>query len=428
MALRRCLISTIIVTVTTVAAAAAQQYDPEDYYSHLDSVYALGDKKLEGYLIRELETFVIAHHDHPKAPDAALLLARLWEDRGDRKAALIRYVKTMFLFPGSEAAALAAEGRDRMMAEVNEYDLELLTPPTGADTTAQDDFSARRFAFLRSIYTLGDKDLAEWLQGQLHEFMQDYPEFGQIEALHLWSAELYALDGSKHKARAAYDRYTALFPNDENLPLVRTRLGVLLEEQFGDKDAAYETYGQVIQNWPESEHSAHALIRRAELAENDRRDYRAAIDDYRLLITKWPKHERAIEALYEIAKIKEEKLDAHISAIETYNEFVRSYPDEPRAIEALKQSSEIYSKKLGDFASAAKQLARIGREYPEHKEAIPMLIEASEMAVDKLKDYDLAIGFLKQITETFRDRPEARQAQLRINKLMIAKTESERNK
>ncbi|MBD3333055.1 tetratricopeptide repeat protein [candidate division GN15 bacterium] len=426
MALRRYLMSTIITILFASGAIAAEQYDPANFYAHLDSVYSLEDDNLVDYLAADIEAFIHAHPNHDKAPDALLMLARLWEDRGKERDALLRFAQVQFLYPSSEAAALAREGRDRMLSEIGDYPPTVLHLPD--DGSVGESRADRRFAFLQAVYSIEDDHLSEWLQDQLHLFMADYPDYERIETVYRWSAGVYALDRDRHEARAAYQRYSALFPNDDNLPLVKTRLAVVLEEQFGDEDEAYDAYGKVVTNWPESEHSAYALIRRAELAEDDRRDYRAAIDDYRLLITKWPRHEHAKEALYKIARIKQEKLGAHISAIETYNEFVRNYPDDSRAIEALKQSSEIYARQLDDHASAARQLARIGREYPEHPDAIPMLLEASEIAVDKLDDWDLAIEFLRDITEQFRNQPEARQAQLRINKLMIAKTEEERGK
>ncbi len=400
-----------------IAAAADAQEDPGKLFTYLQDIYNRHDKNLSEFLIGELDQYVTRFPEGEKTPEAQYLLAKVYQEKGDKHKALAAFLKAMSLYPNADRRQESANEARLIITAENAYKEKraallaiLETPPAGENP------ADLYYHYLNRAMALDHNDIANLILDDARKFLVQFPEDTRQDSVLLTIAEVYARKGDERETEASYLRLEYCFPESPLLPYARYCRGVILSKELGDHKRAIEILGAVVAEHPQSGYAAAAQLKIAEIKREKLKDYAGAVADYRKFIESKADSAKAVEALWAIAEIDANNLKDYNGAIQAYNEIVEKYQADKRAANAMEKIGDIYKDKLADYGKAAEQYAKIAEVFPDYEKAPDLLLKAGSVCEDKLKDDRRAAEYYRTIFEKFPKHKSADEAKKRIEK------------
>lgn len=407
----------VVAACSLIAAAAYAQEDPSKLFTYLQDLYNRHDKNLSEFLVGELNQYVMRFPEGEKAPDAQYLLAKVYQEKGDKHKALAAFLKVMSLYPNAASKQEAANEARLIITADNAYKEKraallatLETPPVGESP------ADLYFHYLNRVMALENKDIANLILDDAWKFLVLFPDDARQDSVLLAVAEVYARKGDERETEASYLRLEYCFPESPLLPFVRYSRGVVLSKELGDHKQAIEALVTVVAEHPQSEYAATAQLKIAEIKREKLKDYAGAIADYRKFIESNADSAKAVEALWAIGEIDLNNLKDYNGAILAFNEIVEKYQADKRAASAMEKAGDIYKDKLADYGKAAELYAQIAEVFPEYEKAPELLLKAGSLCEDKLKDDRRAAEYYRIIFEKYPQHKTANEAKKRIDK------------
>lgn len=400
-----------------MAAAAHAQEDPGKLFTYLQDLYNRHDKNLNEFLIGELDQYVTRFPEGEKAPEAQYLLAKVYQEKGDKHKALAAFLKVMSVYPNADRRQESANEARLIITADNAYKEKraallatLESPPAG------ESLADRYYHYLNRVRALDNKDIADLILDDARKFLVQFAEDTRQDSVLLAIAEVYARKGDERETEASYLRLEYCFPESPLLAYARFSRGVILSKELGDHKRAIEVLSEVVTEHSQSEHAAAAQLKIAEIKREELKDYGGAVADYRKFIESNPDSARAVEALWAIGEIDLNNLKDYNGAIHAYNEIVQKYQADKRAASAMEEVGDIYKDKLADYSKAAEVYAKIAEVFPDYEKAPDLLLKAGSLCEDKLKDYRRAAEYYRIIFEKFPKHKSVDEAKKRIEK------------
>lgn len=419
--LKNMMIAAVMLTLATKTAA---QYDAGKVYSYIQDVYNRQDKRLNDFLIAELQGFLEVFPDDKNASEAGYLLGTIYEAKGDKHMALASYFKTMCLYPTGIRKAACGDAARRIINTEKSYASKkekLLAIIDGqiAGTGAAHGY----FTYLAFLKYLDQSNLYQWTLDENRRFISRFPGDERIDRILQWNADVRDKMGDHREAEASYLKLDYTAPASPLLPESRYRRGTLLYKELGETEKAVEVFSQLVAAFPDSAaYAGSALFMLGEIKGKKLKDYPGALADFRKLVESYPGNDMAVDAFFAMAELQEDKLQTPTEAIKIYDEFVQKYPGDERGIKALEKAADLYKgTKMQDYAKAAEYYAKIAELFPTYEKSPDMLLRAGDLCDGKLKDAPKATAYYQLIVDKFPEHRLAAEAKRRISKLQ-AKT------
>jgi len=401
-----------------ILAQAAARENPEKLFAYLQDVFNRHDKNLHEFLLGELNQYVTQFPNGEKTAEAQYLIAKVYQEKGDKQKAVAVFLKTIYLHPGSAWQQEAANEARKIISTDGSFKTkrEKLLPFVDGTATGQTP-ADRYFEYLYLAATLDNAEVYAVILNDAKTFLIQFPDDARQDSVLLAIAELYAKKGDEHEAEASYLRLEYGYPESPLLPYAGYARGVILSKDLGEHKRAIEVLGEVVTKHPQSEHATAALFKMAEIKKEKTKDYAGAIADYRKFIESNTDSAKIVEARWAIAEVNFENLKDYNGAIAAYNEIVEKHKTDKRAVTAMEKIGDIYKDKLADYSRAAEQYATIAKVFPYYEKAPEMLLKAGTVCEDKLKDYKRAGDYYAFILEKFPKHKSADEARKRIEKM-----------
>jgi len=389
--------------------------DPEKLFSYLQEVYNRHDKNLHDYLLAELNQYAAQFPDGEKTAEAQYLIASVYQEKGDKQKAAAAFLKTIYLYPGTNWQQEAAKaGRQMISAEGAFKDkrakLLALLDGTPKGLTPAD----RYYEYLN--VALEHSEAYSLLAEETRKFLALFPEDARQDSTVRMMAEVYAKKGDKHEAEASYLRLEYCCAESPLLPAARYSRGVLLSKELGDHKRAIQALDEVVAKNPQSEYAAPAIFKMGEIKKVKTKDYAGAIADYRKFVQTSPDSAKAVEALWAIAEINTDHTRDYGGAIAAYHEIVEKHKSDKRAVAAFEKIGDVFKDKLADYNKAAEQYAKIVEVFPDYEKAPELILKAGSLCEDKLRDYKRATDYYHLVLDKFPQHKSANEARKKIEK------------
>lgn len=392
--------------------------DAGQHFAYIQALYARHDRHLYDLIVRELEEFIDRYPEADSVVTAQYLLGAVYEEKGDRNAALIAYLKAALVYPEAtrRTAAVAAIRRlsasERSLRDVATNIMEKV------DSGAVDSTEAGRvFEVLQFCRRLGIDKLNKPLLREAERFAERYPAYPHLDLVLQLIGDLYREEGKETQAAAVFLKLEFLTPGSAVLPYVRYQRATLHYRELDSPEEAIRLFSQVARESPQSPYAADALFYIGEIKEKKLGDYAGAILEYRQMVDTYPAAEKSVEALWRVAQIYIKRLQNYAAGIATYTAILEKYPDNERAPRAIEEAAEVYRKKLADYDAAAALLADFAEKFPQAEQAPEFLFKAAEIMRKDKKDPAKAIAYYTGMSEKFASHRLAKKAQRESEKL-----------
>lgn len=391
--------------------------DPDKQFSFLQDAYNRHDKNLSEFLLGELSQFTLLFPEHDRTAEVQHLIGKVYQEKGDKTAAFVAFLKTVYLYPGTpwkdesakEARKIATD--EGAFKEIRASLLAALDNPVTGETPAD-----RFYEYLKLAATIGRAELCPELIADTHQFVTRFPEEARLDEVWRWQADFYALKGDHREATMSYLRLDYCCPESPLLPVARYSRGLILSKNLGEHKQAIEALALVVADPAQSEYAADAMYSMAKIKQEKTKDYAGALADYRKFVDTYQDSVKTVEALMAIAQINANNLKDYTAAIAAYNEIVERHTTDERGIQALEKTGDLYKDKLNEPAKAAESYAAIAERFPYFDKASDMLLKAGSLMEDKAKDYKKAIEYYDIVVKKFPDHKNANEARKRIEK------------
>jgi TolA-binding protein len=393
-------------------------FDASQHFAYIRDLYNKHDKKLQEFILSELDQFTNLYPNSDDIVEAHYLIAQVYAEKGDEHEALASYLKTMFLFPNSPRHANSAEAIRQLVVKEKAFKgaSTEITRIISRDLTAEQE-ADRYFNYLQFCRTLNLSKLSDWLVRESSRFIEKFSNDERIDVALQIAGDLYREMGDEEKSAATYLKLEYLAPQSEIIPYVRFQRAQLLYKKLGEAERAEQIFTQVAREHPQSLYAANALFFAGEIEEKKKKDYNAAIVQYRLAVDTYPEGEKVIEALWRIAEINVDRLKDFAAGIGTFKEIAEKYPNNPRAIKALEEASDVYKSRLNDYEKAAQTLIELAEKYPNFEKSPDMLYRAGEIMKKEQGDFQKAIAYYEMVIQKYPDHKRADKARKEIEKI-----------
>jgi TolA-binding protein len=394
------------------------QYSADNLEAFYNDVYARHDKKLQDFLVRELNQYLQNFSASDHAAEATCLLARVYLDKGKKYPALATFFKMMYFYPDttqlSECRKQVKDFVTRESAFKNKQEklFAILNSQLPINTPIE-----RHEAYVAFLVDLDESNLYEFAQTEIQQFISHYPTDSRIDKMIQWNADLYAKMDMPNEASACYLQLGALFPDSPLVPDALHSRGVLLSDKLDNYNDAVQTFADIVTKYPTSEFAGESLFKSGEIKQKELKNYEGAIADYRKLVTDYPQHKLTVNALMAISRIFAQNLKNYPAAIACYEEIVEKYPSSPLGVDALEEIGNIYYNQLKDYSRAAEYYAKISEIHPASDEAPEMLLKAGVVSEEKVPDFPLALEYYQKVIDKYPNHKKADEAAKRKAKL-----------
>jgi TolA-binding protein len=407
-----------IISLFLMTLPVQAQFDAPHLVRFYQKIFSQHEKKLQDYLINELEEFQHTFSHSEAASEATFLLAEVYGEKGKPHLALAGYFKTLFLYPDSARVKGCADRALAIITDESAYRnkqeklLVVLGQEFPINTPAD-----RNHSYLEFLIELDESNLWEYTRSEIGRFMSQFPEDSRIDTLVQWTADLDQKKGDVRAACAGYQKLAFIFPESPLVPYADFTRGILLFDKMDQPEAAVSALSQVVTRYSMSEYASEALFKLGEIKAKKMKNYEAAITDYRKLIADYPQDKRAVFALLAIGKIYSQNLKNYPAAIATYEEMVAKYRSSPSGVDALEAIGTIYQDELKDYSKAAEYYAKIAEIHPASEKAPEMLLKAGEVCEDKEKNDSKAIEYYQLVIDKYPGYKKVSEAQKKIRKI-----------
>lgn len=397
---------------------AFAQYDAAKHLTFIRDAYNRHDKNLSEYLLGELEQFLDMNPEAAQAAEAQFLIAKVYEEKGEKHAALAAFLKTAFLYQQSNWAQESDNAARKILTEEDPYKKQPEKWNAQLAKAATPDSATQGFYnYLDALVSLESNKLQLEIAQEAAAFHTNFPNDARSDAVARWRAEAFAKAEKYREAALSYLRFEYLYPESALLPYVRYSRGVLLSKELGEHKAALDVLAQVVTAHAQSEYAPSAQFMLGEIKREKTKDHRAALVEYRKLVDIYPASENVVPALFAMAAINANELKDYAAALAAYDEIVAKPQADKRGSEALEKAAELLKDKVADFNKAAEYYAKIAEVYPLYERAPDMLLKAAALAEEKLKDTKRAADYYNLVISKFPEHKKAEEARKKLAKL-----------
>jgi len=403
-----------------ITGTGSARENPEKFFSYLQEVYNRHDKNLHDYLLAELNQYVVQFSDSGKTAEAQYLIARVYQEKGDKQKAAAAFLKTIYLYPGTNWQQEAAKEARKMIAEEGSFKEKRAKLLALIDGTPKGQVPADRYyEYLYAAPMLDNSEVYSLLAEESRKFLILFPEDARQDTTIRMMAEFYAKKGDKHEAEVSYLRLEYCCAESPLLPAARYSRGVLLSKELGEHKTAIQVLSELATKNPQSEYATLAIFKLGEIKKEKTKDYGGAIADYRKFVETGSDSAKAVDALWAIAEINTDNTRDYGGAIAAYNEIVEKHKSDKRAVTAFEKIGDVYKDKLADYNKAAEQYVKITEVFPYYEKAPELILKAGSLCEEKLKDYKRAKDYYSIILDKFPKHKSADEARKKIEKVRV---------
>ncbi|MEE9464534.1 MAG: hypothetical protein V3W14_03020 [Candidatus Neomarinimicrobiota bacterium] len=358
-----------------------------------------------------------------RSPEAMNLLAATYYEQGDQIRGALTYLKTVFLFPETEAGLHARgqlEEKFTQNDEIGRLYYEVALNPDSMQV-GDDDFY-RYLHFLDYIRTLQNVESRRYFIDETQHFLALFPGIFRGDELQLWVAQTYHALEEFHKEILSYTKIRNIYPDSELIPEITYALAEVTAQNLESDDLGAARYAQFREQFPEHELAPAALMAEALLYETELKRATLAGDLYRHLADTYSEDVLAPVALFRFAELFRTKLGSPAGALATYEEILSSYGEEQSiGIPALQGLASI-SKETRQYDAAVTYHLDIYQRYPDADEsAVAGILEAAKIYESNLKNLDAAIHTLHLVLDNYPEYQRIKRVQKQVQKLQKKK-------
>lgn len=376
-----------------------------------DEIYAYRLDEFRQYLAR------VALQGH--SPDALNLLANTYSKQDNPVRAALAYLKTLFLYPESEAG-LQAMGQLEELVDKNSdlgrlyHDVAL--NPDSLDV-GEEEFN-RFLNYLNHVRKLPDATAREWFIMEAQQFLAMYPGIFQADEVLVWIAQAYHAQEQYHNEILTYLKIRTLYPHSRYRPEITYAMAQITADNLKAYETAARRFEDFRVEFPDHEKAPAALLVRAGIYQNELKDYQQAGNLYRELADTYPDDALATVSLFRYAELLRLQLASPTAALAVYEEVLTRYGEEPEAgIPALEGLASI-SREIRQYDAAVVYCLDIHQRYPKEQErAVAAILEAADIYESQLRNIDAAIHTLHIVLDNYPDYPGIKSVQKRVQKL-----------
>lgn len=407
-----------LAAVFVFAGGTQAQDNAEKHLAFLRETYNRHDKNVSEFLLGELQHFLTLNPEAAQASEAQFLMAKVYEEKGEKHLALAAFLKTVFLYPQSKWQQESNTAARKILMEEDPYKKQTEKWSTQLTSAAHPDSATQgHYNYLATLVSLESPKLQLEIVKQAAEFATKHATDARLDTVARWSADAYAKAEKPREAALSYFRIDYLYPESALLPYARYARGVILSKELGDHKAALEVLAQVTTAHPQSEYASAAQFMLGEIKKEKTKDARGALVEYRKLVDTYPASDKVVPALFAIATINANELKDYPAALAAYDEIVAKHQDDQRGSEALEKAANLHKDKTGDFSKAAEYYAQIAEVYPQDEKAPETLIKAATLCEEKLQDPKKAAEYYNRVVSKYPDHKKADEARKKLAKL-----------
>jgi TolA-binding protein len=417
------LLWSLLILITGVFSVQAEPveavYPAEAFTRYLETIYKMEDKKLDDFVIHELQQFATVFPSDENAPNALFLMAESYRRQKKTHDAFANYLKTIFVYPENrhKDACLNAirdiAATDRNYTDARDTLTSILTWKFEKRPTADG-----YHQFIKALLDLNVDKLNKVAFAEAVWFFEKFPDYSGCDEVAKWIADLQVELGDAHEAAASYLKLEYLFPQSPYLLHSRYNRGLLLYNKLKSPQEARRVFEQIIADYPESQFAGFSQYYVGEIYEKKEQNYDGAIESYLNLVAMDSLHQMAVPALKAVSKIQLDKQKDYPAAIQSLQILSRLPQVSPEvALDALMESAKIYESRLRDYQAAIDMDVRIVTLFPDNEEAPNILYSAAELAEKKLNDAEQALKLLTEISEKYPNTKKKNTVNSKIKKL-----------
>ena len=403
-----------------LAASGSGRENPDKFFSYLQEIFNRHNKNLHSFLLAELNQYIVNFPASEKAPEAQFLIAKVYQEKGNKPQAVAAFLKTIYLYPGSNWQQEAASAARKMITDEGAFKeqrakLLALVEATPKGQTPAD----RYFEYLLAVKGVEYADAYGVVVDDARKFLILFPEATRQDTTIQMMAELYAKNGEKHEAEACYLRLEYCCAESPLLPYARYSRGVLLSKELGEHKMAIDALNDLVSKSPASEYATLAIFKMGEIKKEKLKDFGGAIANYRRFVETSIDSARTVDALWAIAEINTDNTKDYGNAIAAYTEIVEKHKGDKRAATAFEKIGDVFKDKLADYNKAAEQYAKMIEAFPYNEKAPALAIKAGDLCEDKLKDYQRALEYYRLVIDKFPQSKIADEARKKFEKARV---------
>lgn len=356
-------------------------------------------------------------------PEALNVLAETYVSQKDEVRGSLAFLKTLFLFPDSEAGLYAIGRLEELLESSSElgrlYHDVALNPDS---IQVGEERFYMYLNYLQHIRSLSDRTIREWFIDEAHRFLMIYPGILEADKIFVWVAQAYHALEQYHSEILIYMKIRELYQQSRFIPEVTYAIAEVTADNLTDFQLGATGYERFYREFPEHEKAPAARLAEATIYEEEIKDYQKAGELYRSLADVYSEDALAPISLFRYADLLREKLGSSSGALAIYDELLTDYGDDPASgIPALEGLATI-SLANRQYDAAVAFYLDIYQRYPEVADrAVNAILEAAEIYESELKNIDATIHTLHIILDNYPEHPSAKSVQRQVQKLQKKK-------
>ncbi|MCK4579564.1 MAG: tetratricopeptide repeat protein, partial [Candidatus Marinimicrobia bacterium] len=379
-----------------------------------------GDEtELNSYRFAELIDYMYWSQLGGSYDQALNLLARTYYQQDKKIFGALTYLKTIFLFPDTDAGKSAAEEFEKLVKkedEVGRLYYEVALNPDSMNVGNEDFY--RYLHFLDYIRNLNAPEARKYFISEGRTFLAYYPGIFQADQITLWVAQAYHGLEEYNAEILALFKIRTMYPESDFLSYVTYTIADITVKNLEQYELAATRYAAFLDEFPDDVNAPQALLSQADIYETKIKDYKQAGDLFRKLTDTYPDDELAPQALFRYATLLTDKLASPAGALAVYQEILSTYgADQDAGTRALNGLATI-SSDTRQYEAAVTYYLDIHQRYPEaNEEAVKAIIAAADIYEKNLKNIDATIHTLHIIVDNYEEYPGMKAINKRIQKL-----------
>jgi TolA-binding protein len=356
-------------------------------------------------------------------PEALNVLAETYISQEDELRGSLTFLKTLFLFPDTEAGLYAIGRLEELLESSSElgrlyYEVALI--PDSMQVGEERFY--KYLNYLQHIRSLSNNTIREWFIDEANRFLLIYPGILQADKILVWVAQVYHALEQYHSEILMYMKVRELYQQSRFIPELTYAIAEVTREDLKDFQLGAIRYERFYGEFPEHEKAPAARLAEAIIYEEEIKDYQKAGELYRSLADKYSEDALTPISLFRYADLLREKMGSSPGALLVYNELLTDYGEDPASgIPALEGMASI-SQENRQYDAAVAFYLDIHQRYPDETDrAVNAILEAAEIYESELKNIDATIHTLHIILDNYPEHSAVKSVQRQVQKLQKKK-------
>ncbi|MFC1583323.1 tol-pal system YbgF family protein, partial [Candidatus Neomarinimicrobiota bacterium] len=335
----------------------------------------------------------------------------------------LTFLKTLFLFPDTEAGLYAIGRLEELLESSSElgrlyYEVALIPD----SMQVGEEWFYKYLNYLQHIRSLSNSVMREWFIDEADRFLLIYPGILQADKILVWVAQTYHALEQYHSEILTYMKIRELYQQSQFIPEITYSIAEVTAENLKDFQLGATRYERFYGVFPEHEKAPAARMAEATIYEEEIKDYQKTGELYRALADEYAEDALAPISLFRYADLLREELGSSPGALAVYNELLTGYSEDPASgIPALEGLASI-SLENRQYDAAVAFYLDIHQRYPEETDrAVAAILEAAKIYESNLKNIDATIHTLHIILDNYPEHSSVKSVQRQVQKLQKKK-------